>query len=187
MFLELFPSVCKGFYFEFKQSSCGVLRLDEAGAFRHHRALYFLSVSHGLDTPLADYTQRCHWPSWKAPSRKMTAIPHQRHRAVILGSGVEWQFFLLNLHGKLSDRMSTHLPFFTVKNTSPITAHSRGNRITESSGLGKTCWGHLTSPRNLNMEPPAPVLPEQGCWWASLIGHTPPAFQGCSALSKVMY
>lgn len=67
---KVFSSVCKGFVlfcFLLNQSSCGILRHDEAGTFRSRVALRF-PVSYSLDLTLAGYTQRCHFPSRNAPS-----------------------------------------------------------------------------------------------------------------------
>lgn len=102
----MFSSVCKGFVlfcFPLNQSSCGVLRHDEAGTFRSRVALHF-PVSHSLEPTLAGYrgvTYPAEMLRAEHASQSLSVTPGS-----YFGQRKEWQFFLLNLHGKLGDRVS---------------------------------------------------------------------------------
>lgn len=91
--------------FTLNQSSCRVLRLDEAGTFSYQVALQF---------PLLP----THWtPPWLVTHRGVTypaeilRAEHASHSSSVtpgsyFGQRKEWRFFLLNLRGKLGERVS---------------------------------------------------------------------------------
>lgn len=76
-------------------------------------------------------------------------------------------------------------PFEGVVSIPLRTVHSRGNMITESFGVEKTCWGHLAPSGNLNKNSSI-NSPEGGCLLTTSLSHIQLLYilSGLSALSS---
>lgn len=164
--------------FALNQSSFGILRCDEAGTFSYQVALHFLLL-------------RTHWTlPWLVTHRGVTYpaeilwAEHASHSLSVtpgsyFGQRREQHFFLLNLHGKLGDRVSA---------SNSLALHSPLLLCYEEHFSQGYSFQQKQDHRNLNRDHHPPISPSRTrLLWARLIRHTSLAFQVSSSLSKISY